>query len=365
MSSHGDCSICTDISADENPICVCENCSIKVHVLCYGIENSKDSWKCSPCNSGITEPVCKLCTKKNGAFKKTGCGGFVHVICALFTEGVSFEDVIAMEPVNLNRVPNSMRNKECAFCFKSNGFSPHCSKYKCNNRIHITCAQKNGCLREEQKSDGSIKFRAFCRGHKPGATARRISSVSVGEKRKALNRDAMKNATSQRKRDNEKSSTLNSDWIKSGISDQNQVEKTRKRKSDENTVLKSDNVEITRRKVARNVRNATFDMFDSIDALNCMEFNGQRSSTHGISGNASTNSTANDPEKEQHCSVAAIGVRSVDCDSAVLTSLNGKDEVQSVAGKENVPYPRTEFHLCFKDDKISKVSVLLFFHVAN
>lgn len=144
------------------------------------------------CISGKTEPQCKLCLQKGGAFKKTKCGGFVHVICALFTEGVYFEDVTAMEPLNISRVPKSMRNKECAFCLKTIGFCPHCSNYKCKNRIHISCAQQNNCLKEHTKSDGTLKFRAYCQDHKPGKSSRRISSVFV--------RDSLKNASNKKNR---------------------------------------------------------------------------------------------------------------------------------------------------------------------
>lgn len=204
------CSICTDPISSENPIISCVDCKIQVHILCYGGNNEKN-WKCSPCSSGIKNSVCKLCVQKGGAFKKTTDEKWVHVLCALFTDGANFEDKYLMEPIDLSHVSQSKRNKTCMFCSENVGFSPLCSNSKCKNRLHITCAQKSDCLKEENKKDGTIKFRAYCRDHKPTSN-RRISSGFVREVL-AEKRQKNKKIKEIENANKEKSATLNSDWL--------------------------------------------------------------------------------------------------------------------------------------------------------
>lgn len=77
MSSNYKCDVCADDETNENPIFVCEECDVGVHMLCYGItvpDNSTDPWWCSPCSIGRHGTVCALCLKSGGAIKKTTCG---------------------------------------------------------------------------------------------------------------------------------------------------------------------------------------------------------------------------------------------------------------------------------------------------
>lgn len=198
------CSVCTDPETDMNRILNCKKCEVSAHMMCYGVEYYEKEWKCSPCDSGIVQPVCALCLQKNGAMKKTVCGKWVHVICALFTDGVRFIDKSQMEPIEIANVSISKRNKTCVFCEKSVGFCCLCSKSTCPNRLHITCSQRNDCLKEENKNDGTIKFRAYCFDHKPKESSRRISSKFV--RGQVLQRKG-------RKKHLERSTEMNSDWI--------------------------------------------------------------------------------------------------------------------------------------------------------
>lgn len=183
MSSESECCVCEDINDPENPILTCVKCNIRVHLYCYGAEEQLDGWICSPCRLEQTGfASCRLCLSKGGAMKKTSCNGWVHMICALFTEGVCFENVLTMEPVDISKVSATKRNKLCTFCYKSRGYCCSCSHSKCKERLHITCAQNEKCLKEfESESDGTIKFRAYCKSHKPKPTRsdRRVSSGTV------------------------------------------------------------------------------------------------------------------------------------------------------------------------------------------
>lgn len=180
MASEIGCSICEDPSTKDNPIVTCADCSVKVHVYCYGIDGHYVNWKCSPCQSGATKfSKCQLCMQKKGAMKKTNCDEYVHVICALFTDGVIFLDQHAMEPVDVSKVSKSKLNKLCSFCYNSQGYCSLCANKKCENRLHVTCAQKNKALKEVVSDDDTIKFYAYCNNHKPKESSSRLSSDSV------------------------------------------------------------------------------------------------------------------------------------------------------------------------------------------
>lgn len=203
------CSVCIDPETSENPIYKCISCGVQIHSLCYGIKilaEPSENWLCSPCKSGTSVIRCEFCPKIGGACKKTTCGKWIHVICALFTDGVRFEDNDLMEPVEISNVSHSKRNKKCAYCSIAEGVCPLCSKNKCDNRIHITCAQSENCLAEQvSKSDDTIKFRAYCLKHQPRKSRRRVSSGIV---RKMVAKRGKKN---QKKLP--QSSDLNCEWI--------------------------------------------------------------------------------------------------------------------------------------------------------
>lgn len=201
------CSICSDPETDENRIVECKKCNVKVHLACYGVIKFSENWTCSPCDSKKVDSICALCIQKGGAMKKTVCSKWVHVICALFTEGSIFENKKTMEPINISGVSKTKRNKICVFCSKATGFCSLCYRRSCKNRLHITCAQRANCLREVTNSDRSnskIKFRAFCNEHKPVDSKRRISSQFI------LGR--MLETTSQ-KQQQERSNQMNLEWI--------------------------------------------------------------------------------------------------------------------------------------------------------
>lgn len=208
ISSGEKCDLCIDSdesNESNNSIFTCINCGLSVHRLCYGIENEeKENWKCSPCVNECTEHVsCEFCLQKEGAMKQTTCGNWVHAICALFTDGVIFEDFNRMEPVNISKVSKSKMGQTCAYCHEVKGYCCLCSKQKCKNRIHITCAKKANGLKEVTKKDNTIKFRAYCGDHKPAT--RRLSSNSV----RAIAKTMKKNEIEQK----EAGSKINADWI--------------------------------------------------------------------------------------------------------------------------------------------------------
>lgn len=114
------CSVCTDVEDSDNEIFRCKSCKISVHRSCYGIKDEFDeNWQCSPCKKGsLKNIVCKLCLHSGGTLKRTVCGYWCHVVCALWTEGVVFENPDEMESINISNVSRNKRNKTCIYCPK-------------------------------------------------------------------------------------------------------------------------------------------------------------------------------------------------------------------------------------------------------
>lgn len=69
----GNCSVCSDPETSENRVIICKTCNVKVHLLCYGVEEFQENWECSPCKVKKLEPVCKLCVQEGDAMKETVC----------------------------------------------------------------------------------------------------------------------------------------------------------------------------------------------------------------------------------------------------------------------------------------------------
>lgn len=175
------CSICADEVTPKNPLYVCVGCKVVVHKFCYGAEASTEGWKCSASHHicKINFVKCQSCLKKGGAMKQTTSRNWVHVLCALFTNGVKFADEATMEPVDISKA-TSGQIWICSFCYSAQGHCSKCSQKKCKNGIHITCAQAQKSLKEVvDPENDSIQFHAFCRGHKPSDSSRRLSAVSV------------------------------------------------------------------------------------------------------------------------------------------------------------------------------------------
>lgn len=200
------CCVCEDEITPENPIYTCCGCKMTVHQLCYGIEDGIENWKCSPCFLNQTSFVkCQLCLQKGGAMKQTQCSKWIHVICALFTSGVTIMNDETMEPIDISKISEKKRNKMCSICYSTQGFSSFCANKKCKNRLHVTCGQKHGTLKEDVSSEnGSIQFLAYCKNHKPKESFRRVSSESIKNVVTRKNRNVRKN---------NQVNNENSDWI--------------------------------------------------------------------------------------------------------------------------------------------------------
>lgn len=278
-----------------------------MHVLCYGVDFNDKNWKCSPCEANALQPVCKLCVQNGGALKKTVCGGWAHVLCGLFIEGCVFIDQNQMEPIDISNVSDSKRNKTCMFCKKDHGFAPLCSNKKCKNRLHISCADKNGCLKEDTNKNKKIKFRAYCFEHKP-STNRRISSEffrGAVMKKKEKNVEKTDESQSKTKKDTQK---------------REKIEKE-----------KSCNMNV--------------------------QWLIQQSLDENISPLEANDSTSSEKRKREKPPTAnddhPIPFKQVRNDNASFKLSPSMENIFSESNKENI------FHVCYKDDEISKVSIFI------
>lgn len=154
------CSVCLNGQIDEDDeIIECDSCGIPVHESCYGVSNddsgdkaqllakqnnkitinkiasnrfiikkenttndeddiisihsnasteSTEPWFCEPCKRSVRQPSCELCPNSGGIFKETDTGRWVHMVCALYTPGVTFEDVANLTQVSLFEINYSL-----------------------------------------------------------------------------------------------------------------------------------------------------------------------------------------------------------------------------------------------------------------
>ncbi|XP_038075138.1 lysine-specific demethylase 4A-like isoform X2 [Patiria miniata] len=83
----------------------CNQCKIAVHASCYGESGSEsDSWKCRRCKEQDYLAECCLCNLRGGALKQTTNGRWAHIVCAMAIPEVTFEDVQAREPINIDKI---------------------------------------------------------------------------------------------------------------------------------------------------------------------------------------------------------------------------------------------------------------------
>lgn len=246
MNSQSKCEVCDDPESFENPIFICEDCGMGVHMLCYGIEtpskNCADPWWCSPCTSGLRRTICELCLKTGGALKKTTCGKYVHVLCGLFTQNVSFVNKSRMEPVNISNDLKENRGKECVYCREKRGICCKCSQLNCEHFFHVPCAKANNALKEiPNPKNNKLVFASYCREHKKTDSSRRISSDFV---MKSMEADSDQDETDQMTYDIIDNVDFSSDTnvIGASNSDQGTEDDDGVEKDDNHHSLKSDDV---------------------------------------------------------------------------------------------------------------------------
>ncbi|XP_072030624.1 LOW QUALITY PROTEIN: lysine-specific demethylase 4C-like [Amphiura filiformis] len=154
-----------------SPILTCSQCMIAVHASCYGEAEIPESgeWKCNRCEEGEFLAECCLCNLRGGALKVTSDDNWAHIVCAMAIPEVTFEDVEAREPINIDRISPARLKLKCFFCrtfiknSPRNGACIQCSVGKCALSFHVTCAHAAGVIMEA--SDWPFSVYATCLRH--------------------------------------------------------------------------------------------------------------------------------------------------------------------------------------------------------
>ncbi|GAA30023.2 PHD finger protein 14 [Clonorchis sinensis] len=184
------CMVCLGDGNDPNDELIeCDGCGIVVHEDCYKVvdsifmssgasSSSTDAWFCEPCLAGVKNPYCELCPNTFGAFKRTDNNRWVHLVCALYTPGIAFNDPDDLMDVTLTELPpKSWASRECSLCeerfFAWTGVCIGCDAGLCRTYFHSTCAQKHGLLSEPVMDENTADpFFAHCRQHTDKVVAR-------------------------------------------------------------------------------------------------------------------------------------------------------------------------------------------------
>ncbi|MCP9264515.1 PHD finger protein 14 [Dirofilaria immitis] len=160
------CTLCLNQRAvvRNDEVIQCDKCGVAVHENCYITENVGDSesdgsssstepWFCEACLYGLKEPpYCELCPNRFGAFKKADIGGgWVHLLCALYTPGITFGDVERLSAISWQEQDYKLFGKRaCIACsdplLARTGIAVPCDAALCKNHLHVTCAQRLGLL---------------------------------------------------------------------------------------------------------------------------------------------------------------------------------------------------------------------------
>lgn len=201
------CGVCGDAnSKDDDPILLCdgEGCQTAVHADCYGVtEIPEGPWLCEPCASssgssnsqscGLSSPSrstaskgtercgstlsvvagahkkassaasstsCALCGRSGGAFKRSRCGRWVHVVCVWWTPELT-SDPDTVRPGPLSELDPARESLTCSRCHERGGAVVQCAEPNCLEACHPFCALRSGLFLRE---DNGV-FELFCRTH--------------------------------------------------------------------------------------------------------------------------------------------------------------------------------------------------------
>nr|CCA17392.1 DEAD/DEAH box RNA helicase putative [Albugo laibachii Nc14]CCA24367.1 DEAD/DEAH box RNA helicase putative [Albugo laibachii Nc14] len=205
------CSICCSLeSHDGNLIVYCDGCDITVHQDCYGIQSLTEKWFCDVCrwNDCKKNPSvsCVLCPVREGAYKRTECGQWVHVQCFLWIPELQVRsvDASAFQLGSLDTFDPDRSELRCELCHsaKESGVI-QCASPSCLSAFHVTCASLAEMytlhqLSTPQASDANIEFVAYCPLHVQRQET--LSPCSKGARDQILSPSMLLSTPSQKRR---------------------------------------------------------------------------------------------------------------------------------------------------------------------
>ena len=157
---------------EDNPIVYCELCQCGVHAQCYGyplsIHIPHNEWICQSCLPAPSSPPttsappppppphCCLCPTPSGLLKRTTCGRWCHLSCALWVPEVFFRVSAGCDAIDVSRVSGGRLGRRCECCGTGSGSGAcsECSEGGCGVWYHITCGMRSGVLLEYRQGKG-------------------------------------------------------------------------------------------------------------------------------------------------------------------------------------------------------------------
>ena len=149
------CLVCYETTDQEN-IIKCGECSLTVHLKCYGCTTkiTSESWKCRYCNYNEKQEIdgsqynysikCRICNQKIfGALKPcANDNGFAHLVCALYSPFIYVRNQCHYSPIyNIEKcaILEKILNKlNCNICNKTHA-SIKCRIKGCRKLYHPLC----------------------------------------------------------------------------------------------------------------------------------------------------------------------------------------------------------------------------------
>ena len=180
------CAVCVEPDPwEDDPVMFCEGaCGMCVHLKCYGLKNIPrgdffcegcKEWKrvkavnasAAPQDRKEKKPRCVLCRVSSGMMKKSTCGQWVHIICALFTAELTVDED-SMRPNNLQSIDPDRANLQCTRCGGFGGACVQCSYRDCLTAFHPYCAFTSAyTMGARVDSCDCAHYEIFCRKHQP------------------------------------------------------------------------------------------------------------------------------------------------------------------------------------------------------
>ncbi|EGD81497.1 hypothetical protein PTSG_02215 [Salpingoeca rosetta] len=180
------CVICKrrEITEDNDMIkCKGDRCAIVVHQACYGVPAvPRHAWYCRRCEPHslcrASKKKCFACPRKDGALTETTSKAWVHVACAMFCNGMNFQDERKRYVVDDSKIKRSdLGRAACCICNSRGqhdvahvGLSVSCTIPHCSRSLHASCAHHEGLTVLEYDVPAGLPPQAMavtCPQHKP------------------------------------------------------------------------------------------------------------------------------------------------------------------------------------------------------